>query len=381
MLRCFRALRVRLIWFFFHLLPIDSSKIVVSNFYGRGYGDNPKYITEKLLSSPYKLRIIWLIKTPYEKSTLPEGVEACQIDTIMSIYHLMTAKIWIDNCRKHFIKFKRKKQYYIQTWHGFALKRIEKDAADKLSKDYVKSAIRDSKNIDYIISCSSFMSKLYRSSFWYDGSILEFGAPRNDILLKPDESLIHKVHNYFGIDSNKHIILYAPTFRADKNMRAYNIDYIRLIRSCEKRFGVTFIVIAKLHPNIASQSKALPCNSLIIDGTHYPDMQELMCASDVIVTDYSSVMFDFSIANKPCFQYAVDIEDYKNDRNFYFPLDQLPFPLASNNDELEHCVLNFDSVEYENKLNNFYNSNGLNRTGNASERCADLILSLTGKGK
>ena len=285
----------------------------------------------------------------------------------------MTSKVWIDNCRKYFIMLKRKKQFYIQTWHGFALKRIEKDAIGSLASNYEKLAKRDSKNIDCIISCSKFMTKVYRNSFWYNGEILEIGAPRNDILINGNENIKNKVYNFYSI-SNKKIILYAPTFRVDRKTDAYSIDYERIMKACNQRFGGEFVFIARLHPNIATKSTDMKWSDNIINGSYYSDMQELMAAADVIITDYSSVMFDFALQYKPCFQFATDICAYKNDRNFYFALDKLPFSVAENNDELEENIRNFSEIEYRTNLDAFYENVGMIRSGNASEKCRDLII-------
>lgn len=372
--KCCIALKIRIIWIVCRLFPINNKKITVSNYYGRGYGDNAKYIVESLLKKNDKIRIIWLIKDDIEKESLPERVEPCRINTVKSVYHLMTSKIWLDNCRKFFIKFKRQEQFYIQTWHGFALKQIEKDAQAKLSPDYVKLAKRDSENTDVIISCSRFMTSLYQNSFWYNGNILEIGAPRNDILLIKDNNLKKKVYDYLGIDEGKGIVLYAPTFRVDKKMSAYSLDYKRLKNVCKRRFGKDFVIVTRLHPNIANQSSELDKNSDIINGSFYPDMQELMLASDIIITDYSSVMFDFSLMYKPCFQFATDISEYKNDRGFYFKLDELPFSISSDNDELEKNILEFSEKIYMEKLAQFHQKIGVVTEGKASEKCADMIL-------
>lgn len=372
--RCFNAIIIRSVWFFFRLFPVKQKKITISSFYGRGYGDNPKYIVEELIKKCPQLKIVWLVKDDKEKSTLPIGVQACRANSIKSVYHLMTSKVWVDNCRKFFIMFKRRKQFYIQTWHGFALKRIEKDAADKLSPDYVKSSKRDSKNIDCIISCSKFMTGLYRNSFWYDGEILEVGAPRNDVLLKDNADIREKVCALLDVDPNKRIVLYAPTFRANKAMDAYCIDYARLKNSCEKRFNEEFEIVVRLHPNIANKSKDMALDQQIVDASFYPDMQELMLASDIIISDYSSVMFDFALTYRPCFQFATDIDEYKNDRNFYFEPNKLPFSVSVNNEELEYNIVNFDEAVYREGLQKFFENVGMIMDGKASEKCADLII-------
>ena len=376
--KCVKAVWLFPTWLICRLFPVNQIKIVVSNFYGRGYGDNPKYIIEKLLESTEKFKIIWLIKNDAEKSTLPEGVEACRINSIRSIYHLSTAKIWIDNCRKGFVMFKRKNQLYIQTWHGFALKRIEQDVIENLSKKYIQNAKSDSKKIDLIISDSSFMTDIYKSHFWYNGNVVEIGSPRNDIIINTHTSLKEKIFNEFNINTNKKLILYAPTFRADGSNAAYSLDYNNLIIACKKKFGEDFSVLVRLHPNVVKNSKFMKFDGVnIINASFYPDMQELLAAVDIVITDYSSLMFDFALSYKPCFQFALDIDEYKKDRNFYFDIYNLPFMLAKSNEELVNNILSFDEKQYKTKLEEFYDSVGMIMSGSASRQCADIILNFS----
>ena len=159
-------------------------------------------------------------------------------------------------------------------------------------------------------------------------------------------------------------------------MDVYNVDYDRVIQACEKRFGGKFAAITRLHPNIAAKSTELAFGDTLKNGSFYPDMQELMVASDIIITDYSSVMFDFALTGKPCFQYAADIDAYKGDRNFYFEIDKLPFVLAEDNDALEQGILNFDSEKYAKDLNAFYTGVGMVRSGDAAQKCAELVIDL-----
>lgn len=364
------------LWIFGRLCPINKKKVVVSSYYGKGFGDNPRYIVEALKSKYPDIRIIWGVTDTKSREGFPEWVETCKYNGAKYVFHMATAKFWIDNCRKGFVMFKRREQIYIQTWHGFALKRIEKDAAESLNDGYVSYAIKDSKNIDHIISCSSFMTEIYRKAFWYDGEILELGAPRNDVIINKGSECREKVYNALGISPNRKTVMYAPTFRVDYSIDAYKIEYERLIAACEKRFGGEFVALVRLHPNVSDKaSELLEYNNKILNASLYPDMQELLSACDIVISDYSSLMFDFALSGKPCFQFATDIGAYKSDRNFYFELDRLPFSLATDNDELEQNVLNFDSDSYGKSLGSFYSDCGMICDGKASERCADLMIS------
>lgn len=374
--RLYKSAKMRLTWILCRFFRVRKSKIVFSNFYGRGWGDNAKYIAEKLLQSENKIRIIWIVNNDKEKSTLPAGIEYCKSDTIQMVYHLMTSGVWLDNCRKYFIMLKRKNQFYIQTWHGGgAQKRCELDALDKLDVSYKKMAVRDSANTDLMISDSRFMTNLYHRSFWYKGPVYECGYPRYDILFKHSETLISKVYNYFEIDPNKELVLYAPTFRADHSFKAYNIDFKRLCDNLKKRFGKDYVVLVHLHPNVACIEGGINYDGkMVINSTFYPDTQELIATSSILIGDYSSINYDFSLKRMPVFRYVSDLEEYKDDRDLYFSFDEYPYPYAQNNDELESLILNFDNEKYLENLDAFIKKLGAVLENDSSEKIANIIL-------
>ena len=147
------------------MLPIQQNKIVITSFYGRGYGDNFKPIVEELLKRGENLDIVWLTADDAAAKSLPSGVRPVPYTAKNRIHELCTAKIWLDNCRKG-ARVKKPGQWYLQTWHGFALKRIERDAIESLPADYAEYASRDSAQTDLIVSNSALMTKIYKESFW-----------------------------------------------------------------------------------------------------------------------------------------------------------------------------------------------------------------------
>lgn len=362
-------------WYFYRLFPVEQNKIVVSSFYGRGYSDNPKGIVDALLRRNAGLKIVWLVK-PGAEDTLPDGVIPVPYNSLRRIRELSTAKIWIDNNRKG-ARMKRKNQYYLQTWHGLALKRIERDVSDKLPAYYERYAQRDSAQCDVIISNCTHMTRIYRNSFWYDGEILEYGSPRNDILFNDATIYREKIRAAFGLPKQRKLILYGPTFRADHNLDAYRLDCEALRQACHEKFGGDWAVLVRLHPAVEQLAGNLfrYNGDTICNATTYPDITELLAAVDLTITDYSSLMFDFALTGRPCFQFATDIAQYQNDRNFYFSLAKLPFPLATSNEQLTQNIRNFDAEEYRCRWQEFSRSFGLCEDGHASERCADWVLS------
>ncbi len=360
---------------FFKNKKIKKNKIVFCNFYGRGYGDNPKYIAEYILSNNLDYELVWIIDKNKCKNgdSLPEKIRKTEYKSFSSVKELSTAGIWIDNCRKDYFPPKKDGQIYIQTWHGtFITKKIEADA--NLPDYYIHMAKKDSKAIDFLLSSNRKRTEQLKRCFWYDGPIIETGSPRDDILFHEDakKNIKNKICEYYRFSSDKKILLYVPTFRNSHSLEPYNIDYKSILAVIENRFCGNWQIITRLHPGMIEFVDKLHLPNFVINATFYNDMQELLCASDIILTDYSS-MGDYSLYLKPVFMFCTDIEEYKKERGLEEDLETLPFPIAQNNDELKSNILTFDKQKYEKKLLAYYEQEGLCEMGNASEKVVELI--------
>jgi CDP-glycerol glycerophosphotransferase len=275
---------------------------------------------------------------------------------------------------------KRPGQKYLMLWHGgVALKKIEKDAEDKLRYSYVQKARIDSKVCDLMISGCSFQTKLLKDAFWYSGEILEKGIPRCDIFFDSGrhKTIEEEVRRTYSIPAEDRIVLYAPTFRADHSIEPYRIDWGKVIPEIDRVFGGTGVtVLLRLHPNLIGKvdTSSLTCFDKVIDVTRYPDMQGLLCITDMLITDYSSSMFDIGMLRKPCVLYATDIEKYN--RGYYFRFDEMPFPLARNEQELLDKIGDFSMEEYLMNLDRFYEERiGMVENGTSSKALSEWMTS------
>ena len=367
-------------------MPIDNNKIVIDNFNGGSYGCNPKYITEELIRRNKKYDIVWLVKSvkkETEKGYFPKEIRLVGYGTKQALKELASAKLWIDNQRKnYFIKkglAKKEGQYFIQTWHGsLGIKKLDADVAaftNEYKQDWVERAKYDSSMWNYLLTNSQFENDIFKRALWFKNEIIQFGHPRNDIFFKDSSNIKNKVFDFFNIPKNKKILLYVPSFRDDGDIECYQLDYDRILATLNQKFGDEWVCIARLHPRAKKfDSKIIPEDNLnIIDGTFYPDIQELLVSSDCAISDYSSCIFDFMLSKKPAFIFATDIEKFNTDRGFYYPLEATPFPIASDNDKLVDNIKNFDSDLYINQVTEFIKNKGCIEDGKASERTADLI--------
>ena len=334
-------------------LPIQENKVYLTNFNGRGFADNQKYIALELLKREKKYQMIWLLQDPKHQK-LPEGISPVKTGTFKEIYHMATSKYWINNVRFNQYFRKRKGQFYIQTWHaGLGFKRIEKDVEDTLSKEYIRMAKIDSAAIDLIVSNGKFMTQHFKRIFWYGGEFLEKGHPRNDIFYQAGQKEKEEIYERLGIEKHKKTVLYAPTFRADYGLDAYDLDYERVLLALSKKFGGEWILLVRLHPNLFDKFDRLNIKGEnVLNVSTYSDMQELLFASDVMITDFTSAMFEFAIMDKPCFLYASDLEEYMKERGL-ITLDEVPFPKTDSNEELEEIILSYEKEAYLEKVHQF----------------------------
>ncbi|EHS2295442.1 CDP-ribitol:poly(ribitol phosphate) ribitol phosphotransferase [Enterococcus faecalis FL2] len=369
-----------LLYPFLYAIPIKKNKIVVSNFNGKGYGDNAKYICNYLIETNAPVEIVWLIDKNWVEGNggCPEAVKTVSARSFRALFELYTAKIWIDNCRKSFYPPKRKYQFYIQTWHaGFSLKQIERNVEAKLTKQYVKCAKKDSKMCDLLLFESSDMVENVSYTFWYEGEIFRNGLPRNDLLINYDQAIIDKVYTHFNIKPYKKIVMYAPTFRQEYDLEIEQGFLEEVLQTFNKSFSDDFVLLVRLHPNDTKNKQKILGNKLsdgFIDGSSYDDMQELLCAIDTLITDYSSSMGEMMITEKKCFLYAYDYEEYIKDRGLLMDLTELPFPFSLNKQDLLRQIKFFSEENYISNLRAFKTIHNIYETGKASEEIGNLII-------
>jgi CDP-glycerol glycerophosphotransferase len=228
----------------------------------------------------------------------------------------------------------------------------------------------DSANIDLLISGSRKSTEIFRGAFWYDGEILESGTPRNDLLFKDSLATRDKVYSRYSIHKDKKTVLYAPTFRANSDISSYIDDFTQIKQALHALMGGNWEVLVRTHPNVKADYQP---NSAI-DVTGYSDMQELLAAVDVLITDYSSCMFDFAVAGKPCFLYTPDLQNYlQKERGLYFDFEELPFPASMSLQDLCACVKAFDSGQYKAAAEDFTQRVGSFEDGNAAVRVVEYI--------
>lgn len=370
--------RLKLIQKYYLNRPIVRNRILFISNLGKNYGCNPKYLCEYLANNyggEFSLAWVYDIESGRPED-IPECVDLIPFFSIAYLREVSTDGVIVSNTRipEWFRFYKRVGQVYLQTWHSsLRLKMVEGDA--KLGEEYIHNAKNDSKKIDYILSGCEKSSEIIKRAFWYEGAILEYGTPRIDYLINQNKNLSEILLNKMRLRKEYRYVLYAPTFREGDCLDAYNVNFELLLEGLEKRFGSRWLVLYRLHPNQAGRISMEDLPDCCIDMTLYPDMQELLMVSDVLVTDYSSSMFDFAYLQKMCILYMSDYDNYiKKERQTYFNIEELPFVKAFNNEQLFNSILRYDKKEYLDKVNVFLKSIGSFEDGQACARIVKVLL-------
>jgi CDP-glycerol glycerophosphotransferase len=360
----------------FMLFPVKHNKICFLCHHGGGYGDSVKYIHQALTIKRKNLDCVWFVTNIRQTASIP-SLRYVKLNTLKMMYEAATAEMWIFNTRSELWMRKRKGQFYIQTWHGgLGIKSTEADLGNKIFPGYLRAAKADSKKADLFISNSKYGTNKYRKAFWYNGEILECGFPRNDIFYSQQTTEKRlRLLSSLGIKEDIKLAIYAPTFRKSHTTEQMNLDISNLLRSLTERFGGAWHLLIRLHPldinlGLSLNQKNQDCT----DIGAISDVYDILPFCDTLISDYSSIMFDYMMTGKPVFIYAPDILEYMRERDFTFPLDSLPFPVAESNTELQNSILRYDAPKYKNNVSTFLETQPIYDTGRATEIITERII-------
>lgn len=362
----------------FSIMPLKKNKIIFDNFAGKGYADNPKYIANELLNRKLNLDLVWLLNDM--EQILPVGIRKVKYNSIKSLYEYATAKVIVDNIRNSHLMKKRNGQIYLQTWHGSKpLKYIEKDAENNLSVKYIEEAKYDGSISDAIIADSKLQEDIFKRAFWLapQVEILKFGIPRNDLLFKESQSnqIREKIKKYFNFKDDVYVVLYAPTFRDNNSTKNYIDNFDEIIDAFERRMQKECKVLVRLHPNVKNSIEKMEFNEKIINATEYPDTQELAIFADCVISDYSSIIFDFLLLRKMVILYANDLEEYKKMRGLSDEYFNLPFYRADKLNAISEYILNYSEEDYIREIEKYVEKYPDYDDGNATVNIVNWILS------
>ncbi|MGQ7398214.1 CDP-glycerol glycerophosphotransferase family protein [Streptococcus suis] len=372
---------IRLIFRFFYLFPIKSNRILFKSFLGKSYSCNPKYIAEYIndnFKGEYEL--LFVLNNPGNE-TVPSGIRCIRNNSLQYFFYRFTSKVIISNMTYEVYLPKRKKQIFIQTWHaGGAYKKVGNSYYSKqsLATSWQNGIVENA--TDYYLSSSELFTKYnIREAYRYTGVVLPFGMPRNDLFFQPQKlDLIRKkIVSQLNL-KDAYIVLYAPTFRgdyADNIPLDFSLPIDNVIKILEDKVGCKVFVLNRAHYNSKSRLYvSRKYQNQVLDVTDYPDMQELLVASDMLITDYSSSMWDFSLLKRPCILYVPDLVSYDSDRGMYTPIEEWPGFITRNVEELEEVLWLLDYKVVTAKANKHQEKFGSYESGEATEKIVNIMI-------
>lgn len=387
------------------VFPIKKKLISVCTFEGKGgFGCNPKYIVQELHRRDTDYEFVWFVNDMSKE--FPDYIKKVPNTIWSRAYWLTRSKLWIDNYRKPYGTVKRKRQYYINVNHftlGIKCTGLLRESGFSRMAYLVNK--NDSDMMDGLVIDSKWCETCFDRAMIYNGRLLKTGSPRCDVLYGDRAENRRAFREKHGLTENAKVLLFAPTFRegAKEGKRyvyseEWSIDFARLIRNLEQRFGDNWYICYRVHPQLRSSFEGYQNETLkdrMIDESDRDDFYELLAGMDAYITDYSSAVFEAGFARIPAFIYADDIETYEESRGeLYWNLHDkdrhnitnnrkthpdmdltLPFPVSADNEQLEQDILNFDRDTYIEKLDIFHEKVGLIFDGKASIRLADIAVS------
>ncbi len=349
--------------------------VFFESFEGKVIGDSPLDIFRELKKRRSDLEFIW---TTSANTEAPSGARGVRHGSREWLTALATSRYLVNNNTFPWYFKKATGQVYLQTWHGTPLKRLGRDIVDgSLTKSYLDLMQRETAAWNYLVSPSPFFSKSFESAFGYRGKILETGYPRNDRLSSATGQDREAIRRRLGVtDSSVKLVLYAPTWRNYERTAVggwRSVNYLEQDATLPAGYQLVF----RGHTNTHSTKTATANSQNTIDATHYPDVTELYLACDILVTDYSSMMFDFSITGKPMLFLAPDLDRYKKEQGFYFDFEATaPGPIVQTAAELLACLNNLESVEaeYQQRYRDWQNKFNSLEDGSAAKRVVDTVF-------
>lgn len=377
-----RAFACYLYFHVFTKMKMKDNWVLFESFFGKSYSDSPKYIYEYLNKTyPGQYKCIWVIN---DKSTnIPYNAIKVKRFSIRYAYYFARCKYDVLNVRQPNWIRKRKGNVFLETWHGTPLKRLVFDQEEVCGASplHKQQFYRQSRDWDYLISDNRFSTDTFRRAFLFHNEIVECGYPRNDVLYAPDkEERIKALKEKLGIPKDKKTILYAPTWRDDEyyGKGEYKFALKLDLQRMKKELGNEYVILLRTHYYIADSIDTTGIEDFAFNVSKYNDISELYLISDLLITDYSSVFFDYANLKRPILFFTYDLEKYRDMlRGFYLDIEkEMPGPLLYTEDEVLQAIKNIEQIteDYQERYQVFYDRFCHVDDGNASKRIVEKVF-------
>lgn len=367
----------------FSKMKMLEDTVIFESFFGKSYSDSPKYIFEYMNENyPGKYKYIWV--NAGKKLKLPYPAKQMKRFSFKYFFYMARAKYIVFNGRQPQYFIKRKGNVFLETWHGTPLKKLVFDMEDVTTASplYKEQFYIQTRSWDYLVAPNQFSEDVFRHAFMYDGKMLETGYPRNDILYRKDkESLMRQIKEELHLPQDKKVILYAPTWRDDEfyGHAKYKFTLHLDLEKMQKELGEDYILLLRTHYFIADQLDLSQYDGFAYNLSKYDDIARLYLISDILITDYSSVFFDYANLRRPMLFFTYDLEKYRSVlRGFYIDVEEeLPGPMLMTTEEVIQAVNDIGQVEkkYQEKYQQFCDKYCAWEDGTATKKVVEAVFS------
>jgi len=339
------------------MFPAKKKLVMFESFLGKQYSDNPRAIYEYLKENYPEYQMYWSIDKKFIHNFEGKDLNIIKRFSVKWLFTMSRARFWVTNSRMPLWIPKPRNTVYLQTWHGTPLKRLAADMDEvhmpgTTTQKYKENFLKEASNWDYLVSPNGYSTEIFRRAFGFQKEMIESGYPRNDFLYDSNNhEEIKKIKETYGIPLNKKIILYAPTWRDDQfyGKGKYKFDLDLDLDLLRNKMGDDYIVILRMHYLVAENFDLSPYTGFAFDFSNHEDIRELYLISDILITDYSSVFFDYANLKRPMIFYVYDIDTYRDKlRGFYFDFEkQAPGPLVKTTEEVISTIRDMEAQGFQ----------------------------------
>lgn len=356
--------------------------VLYNSFTGRQFSGNPRAVHEALLRRHEPLEHLWVVRD--DQVQVPATARPVTMWSREWYEALARSRYIVSNTHLPEWVERREGQVIVQTWHGTPLKRIAHDIENVRFSDqrYLEKMAEEVPHWSLLVSPNSFSTPILRRAFRYEGEILESGYPRNDILFSDRAAdVAAEVRARLGLPPGKRVVLYAPTWRDDlfHGPGRYKLDLRIGLERAREELGHDHVLLVRKHPNVVDDVPGAG-DGFVFDVSKYPDIADLFVVTDLLITDYSSLMFDFAITGRPMFFFTYDMERYREKlRGFYFDFEaEAPGPLIPDSETLLRAIRHVDSIapQYWPRYQRFQSLFCDFDDGHAADRVIDRMTEL-----
>lgn len=376
---------IKVLIFLFGKLPPKRNQVIFESFLGKQYSDNPRAIYEYMVKHKPQYELYWSYDRRHKKVFENKNVNAIRRFSLKWIIIMARSKYWVSNSRLPLWIPKPEHTIYLQTWHGTPLKRLAADmdevhmpGTDTIK--YKENFIKEAKKWDYLVSPNGYSSEIFKRAFKFNKSMLETGYPRNDFLINSTDDTMANIRDSLQLPKDKKIILYAPTWRDNQfySKGRYKFDLQMDLDRLKKELGDNFVILLRLHYLVAENIDLTAYKEFIYDCSSHEDIRELYLIADYLITDYSSVFFDFALLKRPMLFFVYDIEEYRDKlRGFYFDFEkEAPGPLLKTTEEIISEVKKIEKKGFipTETTKEFYQRFCYLEDGQATKRVVDQVF-------